>query len=53
MLVAEKIHTISCGELWKTYYIFWWRSWYDEARNIIKLKHYLHSPLEKSLMERV
>jgi putative transposase len=27
--------------------------WYDEACNIIGLKHYLHSPLEKSLMERV
>ena len=28
-------------------------TWYDEACNIIGLKHYLHSPLEKSLMERV
>ena len=28
-------------------------TWYDEACNIVKLKHYLHSPLEKSLMERV
>ena len=28
-------------------------TWYDEACNILKLKHYLHSPLEKSLMERV
>ncbi|MDR4512082.1 MAG: hypothetical protein MRJ93_10315 [Nitrososphaeraceae archaeon] len=27
--------------------------WYDEACNIIGLKHHLHSPLEKSLMERV
>ena len=26
--------------------------WYDEACNILKLKHYLHSSLEKSLMER-
>ena len=28
-------------------------TWYDEACNILKLKHYLHSPLEKSLIEMV
>ena len=28
-------------------------SWYDEACNVSSLKHYLHSPLEKSLIERV
>ena len=28
-------------------------TWYDEACNIIGLKHHLHSPLDKSLMERV
>jgi putative transposase len=28
-------------------------TWYDEACNILKLKHYLHSPLEKSLIERI
>ncbi len=27
-------------------------TWYEEACNILKLKHYLHSSLEKSLMER-
>ncbi len=27
--------------------------WYEEACNIIGLKHYLHSPFQKSLMERV
>ncbi|MGE3859476.1 MAG: DDE-type integrase/transposase/recombinase [Nitrososphaeraceae archaeon] len=27
--------------------------WYDEACNIIGLKHYMHSSIEKSLMERV
>jgi putative transposase len=26
---------------------------YDEAYNVIGLKHYLHSPFQKSLMERV
>ena len=28
-------------------------TWYPEACNVIRLKRYLHSPLEKSLMERV
>ena len=28
-------------------------TWYDEACNILRLKHHLHSPLEKSLMDRV
>jgi putative transposase len=28
-------------------------TWYDEACNVIGLKHYLHSSIEKSLMERV
>ena len=28
-------------------------TWYDEACNVQRLKHYLHSPLEKSLIERV
>ena len=28
-------------------------TWYDEACNVLRLKHYLHSPFEKSLMERV
>ena len=27
--------------------------WYDEACNIIGLKYYLHSSIEKSLMERL
>jgi putative transposase len=28
-------------------------TWYDETWNIIRLKHYLHSPFQKSLIERV
>ena len=28
-------------------------TWYEEACNVLRLKHYLHSALEKSLMERV
>ena len=28
-------------------------TWFDEACNVIRLKHYLHSSIEKSLIERV
>ena len=28
-------------------------TWYDEACNVLRLKHYLHSSIEKSLIERV
>ena len=28
-------------------------TWYDAACNVIGLKHYVHSSIEKSLMERV
>jgi putative transposase len=28
-------------------------TWYEEAYNVLRKKHYLHSSLEKSLMERV
>jgi hypothetical protein len=41
-------------EPWKTYCIHRdGGTWYDEACNVLRLKHYLHSPLEKSYMERV
>ena len=36
-------HTVYTGD----------RTWYHEACNVIGLKHYLHLPSEKSLMERV
>jgi len=28
-------------------------TWYPEACNVLRLKHYLHFPLEKSLIKRV
>jgi putative transposase len=28
-------------------------TWYDEACNVLRLKHYLHSPFQRRLMERV
>jgi putative transposase len=28
-------------------------TWYDEACNLLRLKYYLQSPFEKSLIERI
>src|SRR5574339_1252482 len=28
-------------------------TWYNEACNVLRLKHYLHSPFQKSLIERI
>ena len=28
-------------------------TWYDEACNVLRLKHYLHSSIEKGLMEQL
>jgi transposase-like protein len=53
MLIAEKfIHSLVEKYGKHTVYTDG-GTWYDEACNVIGLKHYLHSPLEKSLMERV
>ena len=53
MLVAEKFIR-SLGDKYGKHTVYTdGGTWYDEACNIIGLKHYLHSPLEKSLMERV
>jgi transposase-like protein len=53
MLVAEKFIR-SLVEKYRKHTIFTdGGTWYNEACNIIGLKHYLHSSIEKSLMERV
>ena len=53
MLVAEKFIR-SLVEKYERHTIYTdGGTWYDEACNVIGLKHYLHSSLEKSLMERV
>jgi putative transposase len=53
MLIAEKfIHSLVEKYGRHTVYTDG-GTWYDEACNILKLKHYLHSSIEKSLMERV
>jgi putative transposase len=53
MLVAEKF-ILSLVEKYGKYTVYTdGGTGYDEACNVIGLKHHLHSPLEKSLMERV
>ena len=53
MLIAEKfIHSLVEKYGKHTVYTDG-GTWYDEACNIIGLKHHLHSSIEKSLMERV
>ena len=53
MLVAEKFIR-SLVQKYGKYTIYTDRgTWYPEACNVLGLKHYLHSPLEKSLIERV
>ena len=53
MLVAEKFIRSLVDKYGKHTVYTDGGTWYDEACNMIGLKHYLHSPLEKSLMERV
>ena len=53
MLVAEKFIR-SLVEIYGNHTMYTdGGTWYDEACNVLGLKHYLHSPLEESLMERV
>jgi len=53
MLVAEKFIRSLVSKYGKHTIYTGGGTWYDEACNIIGLKHYLHSPIQKSLMERV
>jgi len=53
MLVAEKFINSLVDKYGKHTVYTDGGTWYDEACNIIGLKHYLHSLIEKSLMERV
>ncbi|HJU58369.1 MAG TPA: hypothetical protein VJ583_01355 [Nitrososphaeraceae archaeon] len=50
--MLKNLLDLSC-KIRKTYSYTDDGTWYDEACNVIGLKHYLHSPLEKSLIERV
>jgi putative transposase len=54
MIVAEKFIRSLVDKYGKhAVYIDNGGTWKDQACNIIGLKHYLHSPFQKSLMERV
>ena len=53
MLVAEKFLRSLVEKYGKHTVYTDGGKWYHEACNIIGLKHYLHSPFQKSLMERV
>jgi putative transposase len=53
MLVAEKFLRSLVEKYGKHTVYTDGGTWYHEACNVIGLKHYLHSPFQKSLMERV
>jgi len=53
MLVAEKFIRSLVSKFGKHTVYTDGGTWYDQACNVIGLKHYLHSSIEKSLMERV
>ena len=53
MLVAEKFIRSLVEKYGKHTVYTDGGTWYPEACNVLKLKHYLHSSFEKSLMERV
>ena len=53
MLVAEKFIRSLVSNYGKHIVYTDGGTWYDEACEVIGLKHYLHSSIEKSLMERV
>ena len=53
MLVAEKFIRSLVESYGKHIVYSDGGTWYDEACTVLGLKHYLHSSLEKSLMERV
>jgi putative transposase len=53
MLVAEKFIRSLVDKYGKHTVYTDGGTWDDEACNVLRLKHYLHSPFQKSLMERV
>ncbi|HET8793718.1 MAG TPA: DDE-type integrase/transposase/recombinase [Nitrososphaeraceae archaeon] len=53
MLVAEKFIRLLVEKYGRHKVYTEGSTWYDEACNVIGLKNYLHSSIEKSLMERV
>ena len=53
MLIAEKFIRSLVSKYGKHTVYTDGGTWYPEACNVLRLKHHLHSPFEKSLMERV
>ena len=53
MLVAEKFIRSLVEKYGKHAVYTEGGTWYNEVYSVIGLKHYLHSPLEKSIIERV
>ena len=53
MLIAEKFIRSLVSSYGKHTVYSDGGTWYDEACNVLRLKHYLHSSIEKNLMERV
>ena len=53
MIVAEKFIRSLASKYGKHTVYTDGGTWYPEACNVVRLKHYLHSSFEKSLMERV
>jgi putative transposase len=53
MLIAEKFIGLLVEKYGKHPVYTDGGTWYDEACNVIGLKHYLHPSVEKSLLERV
>ena len=53
MIVAEKFISSLVDKYGKHTVYTDGGTWYDEACNVLRLKHCPYSPLEKSLMERV
>ncbi|MDR4512135.1 MAG: DDE-type integrase/transposase/recombinase [Nitrososphaeraceae archaeon] len=53
MFVAENFISSLVSKYGKHTIYTYGGTWYDQACNVIGLKHYLHSSIEKSLMERV
>ena len=53
MLVAEKFIRSLVEKYGKHTVYIDGGTWYEQACNVVGLKHYLHSPFQKSLMERV
>ena len=51
MLVAEKLIRSLVSKYGKHTVYTDRGTWYPETCNVLRLKHYLHSPFQKSLME--